>query len=421
MVHQLISRCLVILLVLVPAGGAAHAETPDGLSLFLRNWTSAETGSDGLGPLFNEASCNACHWFGGGARIRIRPDGEVAAAGLLVRLTDAEARPDPHYGVQVQNKAVAGLLPEATVALHAMQTRDALTRFVIGLRRRQPEQLSPGHVPSIRMAPALDVVAAVERVSEASITGRADPDDADGDGISGRVHLVRGAGGNPVAGRFNWKATEATARSQIATAFRFDMGLSTTLRPGRAGDCMPSQAGCLVKTGNNGEEQAPDVSDEQLNALDSFVHSLGPALTEKPMPVSEQFVSAGCDKCHVPGLDGEQGAEVMLYSDLLLHDMGAALASAGGEGDASGMEWRTTPLIGFRGHIPGHRYLHDGRAANIDEAIRWHGGEGARSRDAYLAMTAADRLALTAFVQGLLTAMPLPRVLDEALKADASR
>lgn len=421
MARHLTSRCLLSLLALVLASGVARAESPDGQALFQRNWTVAETGSDGLGPLFNEASCTACHWFGGGARIRLRASGEVAAAGLLVRLTDAAGRADPHYGVQVQNKAVAGLTPEGVVSLQALKAEDALTRLVISLRRRQPEQLSPGHVPSVRMAPALDAVAAMEKVAGAAITGQADPDDADGDGISGRVHMVKVSDGTRAVGRFNWKATEASARSQIATAFRFDMGLSTSLQPGLAGDCMPTQADCLARAGIDDEAQLPDVSDEQLSALDGFVQSLGSLVDAKALPVSDLFVAAGCDKCHVPQMQGQAGEEVMIYSDLLLHDMGAGLASAGAEGDASAREWRTTPLIGFRGHIPGHRYLHDGRAANIDEAIRWHGGEAARSRDAYIAMAAADRLALTAFVQGLLSAMPLPRPLDEALKADASR
>jgi CxxC motif-containing protein (DUF1111 family) len=167
--------------------------------------------------------------------------GEVSAAGLLVRLTDAAGRADPHYGVQVQNKAVAGVTTEGVVSLQALKAEDALTRFVITLRRRQREQLSPGHVPSIRMAPALDAVAAIGQVSEASILARADPDDADGDGISGRAHMLRRAGGGEIVGRFNWKATEASARSQIATAFRFDMGLSTSLQAVPAGDCMPSR------------------------------------------------------------------------------------------------------------------------------------------------------------------------------------
>jgi CxxC motif-containing protein (DUF1111 family) len=110
------------------------------------------------------------------------------------------------------------------------------------------------------------------------------------------------------------------------------------------------------------------------------VQSLGSVVDAKALPVSDQFVTAGCDKCHVPQMPGQAGGEVKIYSDLLLHDMGAGLASAGAEGDASAREWRTTPLIGFRGHIPGHRYLHDGRAANVDEAIRWHGGEATLAR-----------------------------------------
>jgi CxxC motif-containing protein (DUF1111 family) len=413
-------RTLIVVLSLVVSCVTVRAQGADGFALFMRNWTVAETGSEGLGPLFNEASCSACHWVGGGARIRLRAGGEVSAAGLLVRLTDEAGRRDPHYGVQVQNKAVAGMAPEGIISLQALKTGDALTRFVITLRRRQAAQLSAGHVPSVRMAPALDAVAAIGTISEASILARADPDDADGDGISGRAHMLRRAGGGEIVGRFNWKATEASARSQIATALRFDMGLSTSLQAVPAGDCMPSQADCLMLAAR-AATTTPDVSDAQLDGLDGFVQSLGSAVDESRLPASDLFMSAGCGKCHVPQMDTAAGAGVMLYSNLLLHDMGPGLASAGGEGDASAREWRTTPLVGFRGHIPGHRYLHDGRAANIDEAIRWHGGEAAKSRDAYLAMAAADRLALTGYVQALLTAMELPPALDEALKADASR
>jgi hypothetical protein len=148
-------RTLVIVLSLVVSCVTVRAQGADGFALFMRNWTVAETGSEGLGPLFNEASCSACHWVGGGARIRLRAGGEVSAAGLLVRLTDEAGRPDPHYGVQVQNKAVAGMAPEGIISLQALKTGDALTRFVITLRRRQAAQLSAGHVPSVRMAPRL--------------------------------------------------------------------------------------------------------------------------------------------------------------------------------------------------------------------------------------------------------------------------
>lgn len=405
-------RRLLIATIAGAAGWAGVAVAQeDGLSLLKQHWTSAETASDGLGPLYNEASCHACHWFGGGARVRVRPDGEVAAAGLLVRLTGPDGAGDPHYGVQLQNKAVTGVEPEGVVSLRAVKVLDDLTQFAILLRRRQSPPLAAGHIPSLRAAPALDAAGLIEQVPDAAIMKRHDPDDADGDGISGRAHMVRLPGGGEAVGRFNWKATQPTVAAQVATAFQFDMGLSTSLLGASTGDCTASQIECHDAAKASGE---PDIDDQQIASLTGLVQSLSRRLDEASLPASAAFQKAGCDRCHVPSLDNDPAASPVLYSDLLLHDMGPGLTSHGGEGDASPREWRTTPLIGWRGHIPGHRYLHDGRAATIDEAIRWHGGEAQNARDAYLAMSAIERFELTGFVQALLTALPLPPTFDEA-------
>lgn len=385
----------------VPAGAADDA----AMDLLKQNWTSTETSSDGLGPLYNEASCHACHWFGGGARIRVRPGGEVAAAGVLVRLTDANGAGDPHYGFQLQNKAVAGVEAEGVASLQAINVLDDLTQFVVLLRRRQAAPLSAGHLPGLRAAPALDTAGLIERLPDEAILTRHDPEDADGDGISGRAHMVKLPNGGEAVGRFNWKATQTSIAAQVATAFHVDMGLSTSLISARTGDCTVSQTDCIDMARGGG---GPDVSDEQIAVLTDLVRSFSSSIDEAGLPSPSAFVKAGCDRCHVPRLADGPVATVPLYSDLLLHDMGPGLTSHGGEGDASAREWRTTPLIGWRGHIVGHRYLHDGRAANIDEAIRWHGGEAARARDAYAAMSALERLELTGFVQALLTAMPVP-------------
>jgi CxxC motif-containing protein (DUF1111 family) len=385
----------------VPAGATDKA----AMDLLRQNWTSAETSSDGLGPLYNEASCHACHWFGGGARIRVRPGGEVAAAGMLVRLTDAAGRGDPHYGFQLQNKAVAGVEPEGVASLQSITVLDDLTQFVVVLRRRQAEPLSAGHVPSLRAAPALDAAGLIEMIPDEAILTRHDPDDADGDGISGRAHMVRLPDGGEAVGRFNWKATQTSIAAQVATAFHVDMGLSTALISARAGDCTASQMDCLNAAAGSGDA---DVSDQQIEFLTGLVRSFSSSIDEAALPSPVAFQKAGCDSCHVPRLDDGPVSSVPLYSDLLLHDMGPGLSSHGGEGDASPQEWRTTPLVGWRGHIAGHRFLHDGRAATIDEAIRWHGGEAQLARDAYLAMSALERLQLASFVQALLTAMPVP-------------
>jgi CxxC motif-containing protein (DUF1111 family) len=121
------------------------------------------------------------------------------------------------------------------------------------------------------------------------------------------------------------------------------------------------------------------------------------------------FTAAGCASCHVPTLKtgphplGVLGMrDVTLYSDLLLHDMGDGLADHRTDGGASGREWRTTPLWGLRlvpTFLNGRAfYLHDGRARTLDEAIRLHGGEAQRARDAYIALTPTQRDALLDFV-----------------------
>ena len=377
----------------------------DGEVLFKRNWTSAETASDGLGPLFNEASCHACHWNGGGARISVRPDGEVAAAGVLVRLMNGQGQGDPHYGQQLQNKAVNGLELEGVADIRAGTAAAGLTRFVTSLRLRQGVELSPGHEPSLRAAPALDVAGLIEAIPDNVILQGQDPDDADGDGISGRAHLLQGPGQAQAVGRMNWKATQPSVTFQIATAFHVDMGLGSSLVPRAAGDCTLLQAACLERAGST---EGADVSDGQVEVLAGFVRSLATWPEMEGLPSVTAFEQAGCGACHVPALRDSNGVEVPLYSDLLLHDMGPGLASTGGEGDAAPGEWRTTPLIGYRGAVAGHRYLHDGRAANIDEAIRWHDGEARPARKRYEAMSAAERLELTAFVQALLSALPVP-------------
>ena len=162
-------------------------------------------------------------------------------------------------------------------------------------------------------------------------------------------------------------------------------------------------------SGNQAPDLLVDFDDATIATLADHVRSIGvpPAMAELPDAL-QSFSSDGCAACHSPNMQTEDGGSVPLFSDLLLHDMGEALTSYGGEGLAKATEWRTTPLIGFRGNVPGHRYLHDGRAANIDEAIRWHGGEADASRKAYMALSSTERLDLTAYVHSLLTLMPLP-------------
>jgi CxxC motif-containing protein (DUF1111 family) len=124
---------------------------------------------------------------------------------------------------------------------------------------------------------------------------------------------------------------------------------------------------------------------------------------------STLFTNIGCASCHVPELQTGAASvpalahrSVTLYSDLLLHDMGDVLADHRPDGQASGREWRTTPLWGLRlirQFLNGDAFLlHDGRASTIEDAILLHGGEAQRARDLFNALSPADRAALVDFV-----------------------
>ena len=137
------------------------------------------------------------------------------------------------------------------------------------------------------------------------------------------------------------------------------------------------------------------------------------------------FSELGCDGCHRSTLTTSSAhpfAElrnqiIYPYSDFLLHDMGEGLADSLGEGVASGSEWRTTPLWGIglsacvTGGVEGPNqsqtcvedasYLHDGRARTLEEAILWHGGEGATSRDAYVALSEEEKDNVLRFLNSL--------------------
>ncbi|WP_108881372.1 di-heme oxidoredictase family protein [Anderseniella sp. Alg231-50] len=387
-------------------GSAAEAQDLTGAQMFRQNWTSAETASDGLGPIFNEASCHACHWFGGGARIRVRRDGEVAGAGVLLRHTFVDGKGDPHYGVQLQNKAVDGVEPEGVADMSALRVADGLTRFLASVRFTSGPGRTAGITMSLRAAPALDSTALVAQVSAAAIVAGADSQDKNKDGISGRIHLLQVPGKKPKIGRFNWKATAARVEDQVANALWFDMGLTSPAHPAPQGECTTRQHDCLEASGSQSPDLAVDFDGNKIAGLADHVRSLAvpPKVPEPP----QSFADAKCSACHTPYMKTEDGGSVALYSNLLLHNMGEGLTSYGGEGSASPTEWRTTPLVGFRGKLPDHRYLHDGRAANIDEAIRWHGGEAKTSRDAYIALSASEKLKLTSFVLTLMSSMPVP-------------
>jgi len=390
-----------------------------GRELFVADWRVAPDATrpniDGLGPLLHAASCLACHPASG--RPASLVDGGGVDAGLLFRLARADGAggargPDPIFGGQLQPSAIAGVAPEAAITFTrpepppaGISAVSARPVFAFAVNPAYGA-LDPETRASPRLSPQLAGMGLLEAVDAASILALEDPLDADGDGISGRAARLPGG----AVGRFGWKAVQPTLRGQSAAAFAGDLGITS---PDRADDCTPAQVACTGAPSGG----APEVAAVDVEAVGTFARYLGVPAARRANadPViargHELFVAARCAGCHRSKLvTGAAAAAPVLagvgfypYTDLLLHDMGPELADAIGEGDAAAGEWRTPPLwgLGLVAAQPTARFLHDGRAATIADAIRWHGGEAEAARGAFAALSPADAAALLAFVESL--------------------
>ncbi len=413
-----------------------------GKALFEKLWVSSPSStqaSDGLGPLYNARACESCHVRDGRGR---PPEGAADATSMLLRLAraprdDAEraqiashARlnfPDPVYGAQLQDSAVPGLAAEGRLDITYTEELVALAGGdTVPLRKPHYAIADPGYGPldaattlSPRVASPMIGIGLIEAIHEADILARADPEDRDGDGISGRPALVRERRtGRVTLGRFGWKAQNPSVRQQVADAFAVDIGISTSDLDRSHGDCTAAQTGCLdLPDGVQPRLGAVEAPDPVLDLVTFYSSNLAvPARRKASFPETLRgkrlFHEAGCAACHAPKFvtrrDATHKAQafqlIWPYSDFLLHDMGEGLADGQQVGEASGREWRTPPLwgIGLTETVSGHSFLlHDGRARNLAEAILWHGGEAAKARNAFAAMPKDDRKALITFLESL--------------------
>jgi len=413
-----------------------------GNGLFRKVWVSSPSStraSDGLGPLFNARSCQHCHLKDGRGHPPAGPD--ESAVSMFLRLsippeTDAQRKrmaegrllrvPEPTYGGQLQDIAVPGLAAEGRMRIAYTDVEVTLNGGeTVTLRKPKYSISDLGYGPlhprtliSPRIAPQMIGLGLIAAIHPDDIRANADPDDSDGDGISGRVSLVPGPDGVPVIGRFGWKASAPTIRAQSAGAFSGDIGISTPDAKEPWGDCTARQPACRDRPHGNqkrlGDTEAPD---PVLELVAFYSSNLAvPArrdVGEKDVLAGKKlFYEAGCATCHRPKyvtrrdtLQKEHRFQLIWpYTDLMLHDMGDGLADGRPVGNASGREWRTAPLwgIGLTEIVSGHTYfLHDGRARNLLEAILWHGGEAAAARERVVAMTPDDRANLLRFLNSL--------------------
>lgn len=353
-----------------------------GAALFERAWVPAPSSTkanDGLGPLFNARACVSCHVGLDRHPVTIDADGIVRDETLVLRLSDAEGRHDPVYGTQIQTAAVPGLAPDGLVrAGEGGYAPHGLARGAIG----------PGIRVGARVAPALRGLGRLEAVPDDVLAAAADPDDADGDGISGRF-----------VGRFGHKAQAPDLATMTAIAFATDLGMSTTRRPAPEGDC--PDAACRAAP-HGGDAAHPEITDEIVSLVAAYLGAVPPTPAPAPDPEGEAlFARVGCAACHTPALPAP-GGPVAAYTDLLVHDLGPSLDGGATEPGIAPTEWRTAPLWGLsRTLANGAGLLHDGRAAGVAEAIAHHGGEAARARAAFDALAPDDRARLLRYVETL--------------------
>lgn len=416
-----------------------------GNGMFDRVWVSTPAStiaSDGLGPLYNARSCQRCHIKDGRGH---PPAGQGdSAVSMFLRVSipaqhvDVEAiepyiagthptAPEPIYGTQLQDFSLPGHAPEYRLQVDYDEVEVKLAGDAVATLRaprytaadlgygllHEDAMLSP------RIAPQMIGMGLLEAIPAQDILGWADPDDEDGDGISGRPQIVwSDVHDRPMLGRFGLKAGNPTVLEQTASAFAGDIGISNPIHPPGSGECTDAQTDCTAALhGGNAEQGGFEIDQIGLDLVTFYSQTLAvPARRDvdnaQVLRGREVFFGTGCADCHRPNyvthrLEGDNPASFQLiwpYTDMLLHDMGEGLADHRPEGRANGREWRTAPLwgIGMTETVSGHTYfLHDGRARSMLEAILWHGGEAEAARDRVVGMPPPDRDALIRYLESL--------------------
>lgn len=400
-----------------------------GNSFFNKVWvssTAATTARDGLGPIYNAVACSSCHFKDGRGRGLPENAGPVDVS-LLFRLRvrvmgSTEVIAHPVYGGQFQPQGVMGVPGEGVAVVKyekiKLEYQDGifaeLLKPVYEFIKLNFGPLGTETISSPRVAPQMIGLGLVEAIAEKDIIQNEDPFDADGDGISGRANRVYSVVHHDVRlGRFGWKAGKPSLLEQNAAAFNGDIGITSPLFPKE--ECTDSQPECLKNQSEN------DIPMDRLNLVTIYSALLAVPqrrdFTDGQVTKGrELFHQVNCVSCHTASYttSADAPAEILKnqriypYSDFLLHDMGDALADdsveVNNEEIASTREWRTPPLwgAGLLQTVNGHtRYLHDGRARNLEEAILWHGGEAQKSKEAFMNLSGTEREDLILFLKSL--------------------
>ncbi|HKP32407.1 MAG TPA: di-heme oxidoredictase family protein [Chitinophagaceae bacterium] len=341
--------------------------------------TEIFTAENGLGPLFVANSCGSCH----------AGDGKGHPFTMLTRFGQSDTMGNSFMnagGPQLQHRAVLGF---------------------------QPENIPAGASFSSFMPPANTGLGFLEAVSDETLLSHADPNDANGDGISGRpnwisipAYCVERPGtihrSGKYIGRFGKKAAVYNLLQQTVNAYNQDMGVNSTYEHYNT---------------YNGQDADAEVTNTTVDNVVFYLQTLKAPIQRNQ---NDQHVQAGrqifmnisCGTCHTPEMKTSNFPIVALsnrtffpFSDFLLHDMGAGLNDGYTEGTALPAEWRTPPLwgLGLSKNSQGGNYflLHDGRAKSIEEAILFHGGEALQSKQKFQQLSVEEKSRILKFLESL--------------------
>ncbi len=347
------------------------------------------TPETGLGPYFVTSSCITCH----------PGDGKGHPSSALTRFGKFTNGSFDHMlnqgGPQLQIRAIPGFNAEVIPA-----EATGVTTF---------------------LAPAVTGLGLLEAVSDADILANADPNDLDGDGISGVPNYIEApdffeprafhiANGNSYIGRFGKKAGAIDLKMQTVGAYKQDMGVTSDFD-------LEDPINYNDSDITIGSVDDPEVSASTVNEVVFYLSTLKPPLRrgeDDPSVIAgeELFEQIGCTACHMPTFHtGDHAVQALAnqtfhpYTDLLMHDMGPGLDDGYTEGTATTSEWKTPALwgLGLSKDAQGGEYflLHDGRARSINDAITMHGGEATQSVSNYMSLSEEDRAFVIQFLESL--------------------
>ncbi|WP_224365608.1 di-heme oxidoreductase family protein [Hyalangium versicolor] len=403
-----------------------HSESPDINPVFTQH-------ANQLGPRYNNIRCIACHALNGRSAVpALGATLDTFAIETAAASSSTGVTPDSTYGLNVQQRAQSTTAPDYSVSVQSYQTTVRTLPDGETIQLQKPVFSFKGPVPaqySVRQAPQVNGGGLLEALDETTILAFSDPNDANGDGVKGVPNwVINPENGKRHLGRFGWKASKASLRHQAGEALLKDLGVTSPVYKSR--DCQRGVANC------NSTTAATSLSETEIDRLASYLALLGvpaqrslrsgypdgmrvsPEHDVNPTLISRGstlFAQAQCTACHIAQMKTGtthpfaelRNQTIHPYTDLLLHDMGTGLADNLTQGQAGPNLWRTPPLWGIgslkyvQGGAQNVRYLHDGRARTLMEAIGWHGGEATNSRTRFEALSRDDRTAVLAFLESL--------------------